>query len=340
MLSSGCTGSFNNVVPRKVSPDVPAAPVTAAAPQVVPVEGQPSLLQEEPPVAPKPCDIGTSHEVAPTTAETLYLQVSKNAWLYVPKGFHPVKNEEKCTYTYNVIFHFHGGRTAENLKASGVNAVIVGVGVGGLSSVYREKFKDPEVFLTLMKDTQRVMEQKGYAAGSTMGEVALSSWSAGYAAIGEILKQPGMAARVSAVLLADGLHTNYVGKREVDMEALQPFTTFAQRAKSGETVFAFTHSSILPPDYPGTTEIAQTLLSAVGVEKGPPKRVKLKDQSEIYEAHSGGLHIMGFRGGEVTHDYHAAAMGVLLFSRLGDRWGWREPVASPAPSPPRHSPGF
>ena len=75
----------------------------------------------------------------------------------------------------------------------------------------------------------------------------VSSWSAGYGAVREILRQPECYARVERVLLIDGMHTGYIGERpgpqesRLDPEGLEVFVRFARdavdrRKRAGESL--------------------------------------------------------------------------------------------------------
>ena len=85
--------------------------------------------------------------------------------------------------------------------------------------------------------------------------------------MGAILKQPGVADRVDAVLLADGPHTMYDAPHHVYEPGMEKWVRFAESAMRGEKLFALTHSSIQTVGYPSTTEtIGELLARDVGGE--------------------------------------------------------------------------
>jgi hypothetical protein len=156
-----------------------------------------------------------------------------------------------------------------------------------------------------------------------MGRIALSAWSAGYGSVSAILRVPANARRIDALLLADGLHSDYVDERRhvVDEGPLAKYAKIAEEAKNGERLFALTHSSILTTGYPNTTETIGELLKMVGVEKEPMVSDGPRGMLEIYESHSGDFHVKGFLGtGVKDHIDHIWGMNETLFPYLRDRW--------------------
>src|SRR5690606_33609103 len=81
--------------------------------------------------------------------------------------------------------------------------------------------------------------------------VALSGWSAGYAAIRAMLRDVGNEP-VDAVLLSDGIHASLIGGaqggRGVLPADVEPFVAFGELAVRGDKLLSITHSSIRTPD--------------------------------------------------------------------------------------------
>jgi len=102
--------------------------------------------------------------------------------------------------------------------------------------------------------------------------------------------------RVDGVLLLDGLHTNYVGDRQVDPVAMQPFLEFARSASAGNKRFVFTHSEIFPGTFASTTETADYLIRELGLKRTPVVRWGPRGMQQLSEVRSGGLTILGFAG--------------------------------------------
>jgi hypothetical protein len=240
-----------------------------------------------------------------------------HADLYVPTFFQPVAG------TYDLVVHFHGipSLQEDNFERAHVNAVVVSVNLGLASDAYSGAFRAPGSFDALLQQTQHALEQTGRAPGATLGRIALSAWSAGFASVGAILKQPGVADRVDAVLLADGPHTMYDAPRHIYEPGMEKWVHFAEAAMRGEKLFALTHSSIQTLGYPSTTETIGELLRETAVDKVPTQAVGPRGMHAIYESHHGGFHVGGYEGQTAKdHIDHIKGMAETLLPYLRDRW--------------------
>ena len=239
--------------------------------------------------------------------------------IYIPTFFHPTDG------AYDLIVHFHGLAAAQesNIERSHVNAVVASIYLGVGSGPYENAFKDPWSFPHLLKVLEKAVAKSGGADGARLGRIALSAWSAGYGSVSAILRVPTNAKRVDALLLADGLHSDYVDehKHTVDDGPLAKYAKIAEAAKKGDKLFALTHSSILTTGYPNTTETIGELLRLVSVEKEPMVSDGPRGMLEIYESDSGDFHVKGFLGTTVKdHIDHIWGMNETLFPYLRDRW--------------------
>jgi hypothetical protein len=239
--------------------------------------------------------------------------------LYIPTFFHPVDG------AYDLIVHFHGLSAAQesNVERSHVNAVVASINLGIGSGAYEEAFKNPWSFPQLLKVLDKAVAKSRRADGAHLGRVALSAWSAGYGSVSAILRVPSNMSRIDALLLADGLHSDYVDERRhvVDDGPLAKYAKVATAAINGDKLFALTHSSILTTGYPNTTETIGELLKLVAVEKEPMVSDGPRGMLEIYESHRGDFHVKGFLGTAVKdHIDHIWGMNETLFPYLRDRW--------------------
>lgn len=240
-----------------------------------------------------------------------------HADLYVPSFFRPVAG------TYDLVVHFHGipSLQEDNFERAHVNAVVVSVNLGLASDAYSSAFRAPGSFDLLLQQTQRALAETGRAPGATLGRIALSAWSAGFASVGAILKQPGVADRVDAVLLADGPHTMYDAPHHVYEPGMEKWVHLAESAMRGEKLFALTHSSIQTLGYPSTTETIGELLRETSVDKTPSQAVGPRGMHAIYESHRGSFHVGGFEGQTAKdHIDHIKAMAETLLPYLRERW--------------------
>jgi hypothetical protein len=240
-----------------------------------------------------------------------------SADLYVPTFFHAVDG------SYDLVVHFHGTASLqeENFERAQVNAVVVSVNLGVASDAYSDAFRAPGSFDALLAQTQRTLDKTGRAPGAHLGRIALSAWSAGFASVGAILKQPGMADRIDAVLLADGPHTMYDANHHIYDPGLEKWVRLAEAAMRGEKLFALTHSSIPTIGFPSTTETIGELLRLTSVEKEPHAGIGPRGMREIYECSVGDFHVAGYEGQtKKDHIDHIKAMSETLLPLLRERW--------------------
>jgi hypothetical protein len=242
--------------------------------------------------------------------------------LYVPTFFHPEQG------TYDLVVHFHGipSLQEDNFERAHINAVIVSVNLGIASDAYSNAFRAPGSFDVLLAQAQRALDKTGRAPGAHVGRIALEAWSAGFASVGAILKQPGVLDRVDAVLLADGPHAMYVAPHQIYEPCLDRWVQLAEAAERGDKLFALTHSSIQTIGYPSTTETIGEILHLASVDKVATPSLGPRGMREIYESHRGSFHVAGFEGQTAKdHIDHIKGMSETLLPYLRDRWA--SPVA-------------
>jgi hypothetical protein len=254
--------------------------------------------------------VASSASAAPTRVRYM-----PGAELYVPAWFAPSSE-------YDLVLFFHGLPHAmdDAFDRARPNALLVSVNLGEGSGPFEKQFRDPRAFDSLLAATQRELEKTGRAPNAKLGRVALVAWSAGFGAVGAILSQPANAARVDAVLLADGLHTNYVGAFVADKTVLRKYAEYAERAMKGERLFAFTHSSVRAPGYASTSDCAKALLEMTGAPRTTATK-SLHGARGLYEAHRGDFHVFGFAGGSVEeHRDHLRYIDETMLPLLIQRW--------------------
>jgi hypothetical protein len=239
--------------------------------------------------------------------------------LYIPTFFHPEDGK------YDLIVHFHGLAAAQesNVERAHVNAIVATINLGVGSGPYENAFRDGWTFPHLLKLVGKEIAKSGRADGAKLGRIALSAWSAGYGSVSAILRVPSNANRIDALLLADGLHSDYANERRhvVDDGPLAKYAKVANAAIHGDKLFALTHSSITTTGYPNTTETIGELLKLVSVEKEPMVADGPRGMLEIYESHRGDFHVKGFLGtGVKDHIDHIWGMNETLYPYLRDRW--------------------
>lgn len=195
-----------------------------------------------------------------------------------------------------LLFFFHGGDWLPEVAAARHGKMaVVRVQLGAGSARYAQPFADRERFAQLLAEAES-------KAGVKFGRITLAGWSAGCAAVREILKSPAAYERVSGALLIDGIHAGYVGGKpgpqesQIETDNLQIFVQLARDAIAGRKQMIVTHSEIFPGTYASTTETADWLLREIGV----PRRAVLKwgpmQTQQLGEARRGKFLLIGYAG--------------------------------------------
>lgn len=242
--------------------------------------------------------------------------------LFLPPNFHVVDRK------YDVIVHFHGMPRAQeaNVTAAGINAAVVSINLGSVPSRYGKWYRSPRALDRILAKTHRLVMASGRAPrGARIGRVALSAWSAGFGAVGAIMKHEKARARVDAVLLADGLHAPYLDKRRhvIEESSLAKYVRLSEEAARGEKLFVLTHSSIPTYGYANVTETVGTVLrlASVEFEKDAPPPWAPRNMRPLYQVNKGDFHVIGYDGRSARdHIDHIWAMGETMYPLLAARW--------------------
>lgn len=195
-----------------------------------------------------------------------------------------------------LFIHFHGGTWLPEVAAERAgNTAVIAIQIGAGSGAYAKPFSDPQLFPRLLAEAEK-------KAGAAFAPVTLTSWSAGYGAIREILRVPENYARIDRVLLIDGLHTGYIdgkpGPQEsrIETDKLEIFLQFARDAAAGRKQMIVTHSEIFPGTFASTTETADWLLSQLGLPRTPVVRWGPMGTQQLSEARRGRFLLIGYAG--------------------------------------------
>jgi len=214
-----------------------------------------------------------------------------------------IPGEARSKDAIDIVIHFLGTTWLPEQAVAelrGPAAVVLNLGAG--SGVYDRAFSDPTAFDSLLGGITRSIS---VVTGKQMriGRITLSGFSAGHGAVRAILREPRHFARVSAVLLLDGMHTSYVPEGTaiaaggtLDTTNLVALTNFARAAMRGEKRFLVTHSEIFPGTFASTTETADWMLNSLGLHRTPVLKWGPNGMQELSEVHSGSFQLLGFAG--------------------------------------------
>ncbi|MCA9037666.1 MAG: hypothetical protein KDA91_21180 [Planctomycetaceae bacterium] len=216
-----------------------------------------------------------------------------------------------------LLIHFHGAvptvQTALNrCRVPGTVAV---VNFPGLSSAYSEPFAaDPKLFETILKACL-----PGKDTATHEPDLTLSSFSAGYGAIREILKSREHFDRVDAIVTADSIYAGLDSEspvRMVSVTNMQDFLRFADAATQKRKVFILSHSAQRTP-YASTTETAGYLLNSLGINRTQTHQIHQTGFLPSTTARQGYFEVMGFEGETGQHHMqHLHNLDVLWNKRF------------------------
>jgi murein DD-endopeptidase MepM/ murein hydrolase activator NlpD len=224
---------------------------------------------------------------------------------------------------FDVMFHFHGHEAARKEWVRVMDgAVLVGIDLGIGSGPYSAAFRAPDAFKRLVRSVEAAMAEKYGKKRARARKIGISSWSAGYGAVGEIINQVYGRSVVDLVILLDGLHSGY-GPETLTEAPLEPFVRFARAARARQKLMFVSHSSIIPPGYASTTETANYLIYKLG---GRPRKARPRAGDpwglELISRYSrGNFHVRGFRGNDrMDHCAHFGLYRDVLKVHVRPRW--------------------
>lgn len=222
-------------------------------------------------------------------------QLSQPQWkLFVPVGY-----EHRSDGAVDLLIHFHGDPPTvwNNAAQAKLNAVIVTANYNGLSGVFSKPFSDPQLFQTLLDDALAKLREQPDFDDASWDKIAVTSFSAGYGAVREILKQPQYRDTIYGILAGDSLYasTDVADGTPVD-EQMADYKTYADMAAKGEKTFIFTHSDVVTPTYESTRETGDELLAHLGLTPTEIDQPGLGTLRFIRMAKRGGFTLWGAAG--------------------------------------------
>lgn len=224
---------------------------------------------------------------------------------------------------FDLIVHFHGHypiRKEFVKTAKGVVLVAIDLGVG--SGAYYQAFAGPQVFERLLESVEKEMARRSGRDKVYIRKLGLSSWSAGYGAVSQILQQPA-GKKVDALILLDSAHAGYVdaNAKKLKTAQIEPFLDFARKAARGRKLMFQSHSSIIPPGYASTREVSHYIVEKLGgrMKKSTRSDVLGLQMFERYDR--GNYHVRGYRGDDKPdHCAHLGLMADVVKVHLDRRW--------------------
>lgn len=249
-------------------------------------------------------------EAAPPPGQRVALT---DGQLFIPAGYQPEPEGISLT------LHLHGaaGVAERNQVRSGQPGVLVTVVLPGLSAVYQEKFADPATLPRILAETGNELVARGQARTARVARLTVTSFSAGFGGVRELLKEEDAFKRIDALVMADSIYAGFDGdpaERRVSDQHIAGFLRFAREAAAGRKRMIITHTELATPTYASTAETADYLLRELGGRREMSseewgERLRLRSQYC-----KGGLSLLGFEG--TTGPEHMRHLhGLWLFIR-------------------------
>jgi len=210
--------------------------------------------------------------------------------LFIPDFFKPSPDG-----TNNLVLFFHGAAwcAEQNFYDARKNAVLVSIS----SADYAALFSDRKKFPALLDEIAKALAEKNIPSRA-IGKVCLASFSGGYPAVCEILKQPKAVAKISDVVLADSLYAPKDKAGKLDSAAMKPFVEFARRSADGECAFWFSQLFPWEEKYRDntTTLTANYLIETLQAKRSEGNARNSRGVRILYRADKGNFHVLGYAG--------------------------------------------
>jgi hypothetical protein len=235
----------------------------------------------------------------------------------------PRKGGVSKSGAFDLVVHFHGHEPIrKEFVKTAKNIFLVGIDLGIGSGAYSSGFASPDTWNQLIANVEAQVAKHAGIKSARVRKIALSSWSAGYGAIEQILRQTG-GKNIDALILLDSLHAGYIDEqaKTLKTDQITPFVSFAKRAAAKQSFMFMSHSSIIPPGYASTTEVASYV---VGQLHGRPKKASRQDVlglDMIDRFDKGNFHMRGYTGDDKPdHCAHLGLMADIVRTHLEPRW--------------------
>jgi hypothetical protein len=226
------------------------------------------------------------------------------ATLFLPDGWPAASNRE-----IRLVIHFHtvAWFTIEEHLRRRSELPLLNFALGEGSATYAKPFAEPTRFGEWLRVVESELISRGAPPGARIAAVDISSFSAGYGAVREILKLEANRTVIQRIVLCDSLYGGLAdpnapfGQRRVVPEHIDPWLPFARAAARGEKLFLLTTSDIQTLRYASTSECGAALAAGVGakfavVEKHSSAAAREPDHPLLSRADAGRFHVWNYGG--------------------------------------------
>lgn len=242
-----------------------------------------------------------------TNKLNLDVNAGQFAQLFIPDYF-TASDDGK----FLLVFHLHSASWAaeDEVYKSNTNAVLFNIHLGGFSSAYKNYFINQNNFEKILNLVIDELKINFIIVNPTIKNLIMTSFSAGYGGVREILKTRSYYDKIYALTLADGLHSDL--DPNVMKEQMKNFLRFAEDARDKKKIILLTHSNILTYTYANTTETADYLISNIHAARVSYDAVD-GIGTQYSRADTGYFRVKGYRGDTASdHMKHLYNMNVML----------------------------
>ncbi len=246
------------------------------------------------------------------TAIGKQIAMSNAAWkIFIPDTYYQRPNSQA-----DLLVHFHGDPQVfwNNAKYANLNTIIVTVNYSGLSSAYSTPFSNASLFQSLLNEALTKVRNEVFIPNDLQWDkLAVSSFSAGYGAVREILKSSTYRNEIDVLLAADSLYATTASDGTALDSQLVDYKTFATLAKNGSKTFVYTHSQVPTYTYESTGEVGDELMQHLGISPTSINTSGLGTLQFYRQASAGNFLLLGARGSDGdSHLAHLRYIGDFL----------------------------
>jgi len=231
--------------------------------------------------------------------------------LFLPTGWNQTSNSNAA-----ITAHFHtvpSSAIPSHVRRHSRDALVV-FALGSGSSAYRVPFEDTKRFARVISLVEQEMRQRGFTNRVTAVDV--SSFSAGYGAVRELIRSPHYFPMIRRIVLLDSIYGGLLPQgtgsttRVVDPAHIDIWVPFAKAAMRGEKTFVITLSHIEPATFASTLECANALLDRVALKLEPISPVPTHSLALVARVDAGNFHVWSYVGtnaaAHMAHVHHMA----------------------------------
>lgn len=248
---------------------------------------------------------------------------SQSIVLYIPRGWKPKRGER-----FSVHFHGPDWLSMQEMEARGGTNPLIHVSAGEGSTVYHNCVQPSGTLDRWLNSCLANLRQMGAPADVRVTKIDLSSFSAGYGAIRDLIREPSIFQRLDTVILGDSMYASLAsdtGPRKVLPEHTEVWLPLAREAVAGRKTFVVSVSMVPTPAYASSWECLAALTSALGIPQVPVECPAAHDPNFPLLSVAERGRFFGWQYGGTGPDAHTTHA-----RHLADIWKALQPATAPA----------